>query len=55
MSWLKKVLTSPLVRQMAAAIFLVVADALREKVRHGKQSHGTDPYEADFRSSSGWF
>ncbi len=55
MSWLKTVLTSALVRQMAAAIFLVVADHLRDRVRHGKQSRGTDPYEADFRSTSGWF
>jgi hypothetical protein len=55
MSWLKKVLTSALVRQMVAAIFLVVADHLRDRVRHGKQSHGTDPHEADFRSTSGWF
>jgi hypothetical protein len=55
MSWLKTVLTSPLVRQMAAAIFVVVADHLRNRVRHGKQSHGTDPYDGDFRSASGWF
>jgi hypothetical protein len=36
MSWLKTALTSPLVRQMAAAIILVVADHLREMARYGR-------------------
>jgi hypothetical protein len=36
MYWLKKVLDSPLARTMAAALFSVVADYLREMARHGR-------------------
>lgn len=36
MHWLKKVLTAPLARTMTAALFAVVADHLRDLVRHGR-------------------
>jgi hypothetical protein len=36
MYWFKKALASPLVRTMAAALFSVVADHLREMARHDR-------------------
>ena len=36
MYWFKKVLDSPLARAMAAALFSVVADHLREMARQGR-------------------
>lgn len=36
MYWFKKALASPLVRAMAAALFSVVADHLRDMARHGR-------------------
>jgi hypothetical protein len=36
MNWVKRLLASPLARTMAAALFSVVADHLREMARHGR-------------------
>jgi hypothetical protein len=36
MHWLRMVLASPLARTMAAALFSVVADHLRDTARHGR-------------------